>query len=59
MAQVEFRYKGNTTTIECKEAQKMIDICKNFINQSKLNENNTNFLYDVLIGTQFNKNLTF
>ena len=59
MAQVEFQYKGNTTTIECKEDQKMIDICKNFINQSKLNENNTNFLYDVLIGTQFNKNLTF
>ena len=59
MAQVEFEYKGITTTINCKEDEKMVDICNNFINQSKLKENDSNFLYDVRIGTQFNNNLTF
>jgi len=59
MAQVEFQYNGTTTIIQCKETQKMDEICKNFISKTKIKEEDINFFYDGKGGAQFNKNLTF
>ena len=59
MAQVEFQYNGISTIIQCKENQKMYEICNKFISKSHLNENNLNFIYNGIAGKQFDKNLTF
>ena len=56
MAQVEFHYNA---IIQCKEDQKLNEICNNFINKINLNENEINYFYDGKGGSQFNKNLTF
>ena len=52
MAQVEFHYKGITTTIECKVDQKIDDIFNKFISQSNINENNIIYYYDNQIVSQ-------
>ena len=39
MAQVEFLYKGTTTTIECQVDQKIADIFNTFISKANINEN--------------------
>ena len=59
MAQVEFQYNCVSSIIQCKEDQKMYEICNNFINKSHLNENNLHFIYNGKGGKQFDKNLTF
>ena len=59
MAQVEFQYDGISTIIQCKEEQKMSEICNNFITKSNLNENNINFIYDGKGFKQFDKDITF
>jgi len=59
MAEVEFQYNGINTIIQCKEDQKMIEICNNFITKSNIIENNINYFYNGEGGAQFNKNLTF
>jgi len=59
MAEVEFQYNGINTIIQCKEDQKMIEICQNFITKSNIKENNINYFYNGEGGAQFNKNLTF
>jgi len=59
MAQVEFKYNGVNTTIQCLENQKFFEICNAFIIKSHLNENEINYFYDGKGGSQFDKNLTF
>ena len=59
MAQVEFQYDGISTIIQCKEDQKMSEICNNFITKSNINENNINYIYDGKGYKQFDKNITF
>ena len=59
MAQVEFQYKETNTIIKCQEGQKMIDICSNFIKESKINENEIDYFYGGHGGAQFNKDFTF
>ena len=39
MASVEFQYNETITVIQCKEDQKMKEICNNFITKSKIKEN--------------------
>ena len=39
MAKVEFQYNGEITVIQCKETQKMAEICDNFISKYHINEN--------------------
>ena len=59
MAQVEFQYNGISTIIQCKEDQKMSEICNNFIMKSNINENNINYIYDGKGCKQFDKDITF
>ena len=59
MASVEFQYNGTITVIQCKEDQKMKEICNNFIIKSKIKENEIYYFYDGKAGLQFNKELTF
>ena len=59
MVQVEFQYNGLCTIIQCKEDEKLSEICNKFISKSHLNENNINYVYDGKGGKQFDKNLTF
>ena len=59
MAQVEFLYKGTTTTIECQVDQKIADIFNTFISKSNINENEINYYYIDKIVTQNDKNLSF
>ena len=59
MAQVEFQYNGISTIIQCRETQKMDEICKHFISKIKIKEEDINFFYDGKGGAQFNRNLTF
>ena len=59
MAQVVFQYKETNTIIKCQEGQKMIDICSNFIKESKINENEIDYFYGGHGGAQFNKDFTF
>ena len=56
MAQVEFRYKGTNTIIQCQEEQKMEEICSSFITQSKINENKIHYIYEI---AKFDKSMTF
>ena len=59
MAQIEFRYNGTNTIIQCEEGQKMTEICKKFLIKSNAKENDIYFIYDGQSNFQFNKNLTF
>ena len=59
MAQVEFQYDGISTIIQCKEDQKMSEICNNFITKSNINENNINYIYDGKGYKQFDKDIAF
>jgi hypothetical protein len=59
MAQVEFQYNSINTIIQCKENEKMSEICNKFISKSNLNENNINYVYNGTGCKQFDKNLTF
>ena len=43
MAQVEFRYNGTNTIIQCEEGQKMTEICKKFLIKSNAKENDIIF----------------
>jgi len=52
MVEVEFQYNGINTIIQCKEDQKMIEICNNFITKSNIKEeNNINYFYNGEGGT--------
>ena len=59
MAQVEFLYKGTTTTIECQVDQKIADIFNTFISKANINENEINYYYNDKIVSQNDKNRTF
>ena len=59
MAQVEFLYKGTTTTIECQVDQKIADIFNTFISKANINENEINYYYTDKIVSQNDKNRTF
>ena len=59
MAKVEFQYNGEITMIQCKENQKMAEICDNFISKYHINENEIYYFYNGTGGAEFNKNLTF
>ena len=59
MAQVEFQYDGISTIIQCKEDQKMSEICNNFITKTNINENNINYIYDGKGYKQFDKDIAF
>ena len=59
MAKVEFQYNGEITMIQCKENQKMAEICDNFISKYHINENEIYYSYNGIAGAKFNKNLTF
>ena len=59
MAQVEFQYNSTNTIIQCKEEERMNEICNNFISKTHLDENNINYVYNGKGGKQFDKNLTF
>ena len=59
MAKVEFNYKGNIITIQCKENQLMVDIYNTFMTKSNINEKDIYFVYDGNCISQFDKNLTF
>ncbi len=59
MAQVEFHYKGITTTIECKLEQKMDNIFNKFISKTIIKEKEINYYYYDKIVSQNDKNLTF
>ena len=56
MAQVEFLYKGTTTTIECQVDQKIADIFNTFISKANINENEINYYYNDKIVSQNDKN---
>ena len=59
MAKVEFNYKGNIITIQCKENQLMVDIYNTFMTKSNINKKDIYFVYDGNCISQFAKNLTF
>ena len=59
MAQVEFLYKGTTTTIECQVDQKIDGIFNTFISKANINENEINYYYNDKIVSQNDKNRTF
>ena len=54
MVVVEFQYNSISTIIQCDEAQKMSEICNNFLSKSNLSETNLDFIYN-----GFDKNLAF
>ena len=56
MAQVEFLYKGTTTTIECQVDQKIDGIFNTFISKANINENEINYYYNDKIVSQNDKN---
>ena len=42
---VEFKYNGTDTIIQCKENEKMGDICKRFVTKAQEDKNNLYFVY--------------
>ena len=59
MSEVEFNYNGTITIIQCKENEKMSDICDRFATKSETNKDSLFFTYDGKGGNQFKQNLTF
>jgi len=59
MNQVEFKYKGLSSIIQCNENEKIKNICQQFCNKAKIDKNNIFFSYDDKAGKEFNEELTF
>ena len=59
MCEVEFRYKGGITIIQCNENDLMSDICKKFVNKALVDKNNIYFTYNGKGGNDFNEKETF
>ena len=59
MNQVEFKYKGLSSIIQCNENEKLKNICQQFCNKTKINKNNVFFSYDGKGGKEFNEELTY
>ena len=58
MYQVEFKYNGINTIIQCDQDEKMKDIVTNFANKIQRNKNKIYFSYDGKEGNQFNEELS-
>jgi len=56
MATAIFTYNGEKTSIQCKDGDKMGDICNKYISKNGLNKNSLIFIYG---GNQINYNLKF
>ena len=56
MATAIFTYNGRKTAIQCKDGDKMGDICNKYISKTGLNKNSLIFIYG---GNQINYNLKF
>ena len=56
MATAIFTYNGRKTAIQCKDGDKMGDICNKYISKTGLNKNSLIFIYG---GNQINFNLKF
>ena len=59
MCEVEFRYNGGFTIIQCKGNDLMKDICQKFINKTLIDKNSIYFIYNGKGGNDFNENETF
>ena len=56
MAEVNFKYNGVATIVQCKKGEKMKDICKKFASKNQIDLNSVFFLYG---GKTIDKNLNF
>ena len=59
MNQVEFKYNGLSSIIQCNENEKIKNICQQFCNKSKIDKNNIFFSYDGKAGKEFNEELSY
>ena len=59
MNQVEFKYNGLSSIIQCNQNEKIKNICKQFCNKSKIDKNNIFFSYDGKAGKEFNEELSY
>ena len=59
MSQVDFKYNGFDTIIQCNENDKMKDIFEKFCNKSQIDKSKIYFTYDGKSGYDFNEELTF
>jgi len=59
MNQVEFKYNGLSSIIQCNENEKIKNICLLFFTKAKIDKNNIFFSYNGKEGKEFNEDLTY
>ena len=59
MCQVEFKYKGLSSIIQCNENEKMKNICQQFCLKAQVDKHTIFFSYGGKAGSGFNEELTF
>ena len=59
MNQIEFKYNGMSLVIQCKENEKLKNICQHFCKKAQIDKNEIFFSYNGKAGSEFNEELAF
>ena len=59
ICQVEFRFNGDVTIIQCNEDDKMSKICDKYSSKIQVDKKDIYFTYNGVTGEDFNQDLTF